>query len=179
MGAMGTLVGVAMLAPVGTMSTLFGTASAPEFLHLEPLPGLPLLAPFGNLCPRGITSQLIGAAGLAPSGVTSMPFGTTGVLEMRRPEPPSTPEWLGSPNISEWPEPPGMSMWLDMPCQSGQPEYGYAALAVLLAPSGVYCGRSYALEVSGCEWYEDDGPHLADHCGVPPPCHGVEVLART
>jgi len=49
MGATGTLVGAAMLVPMGTKSTSFGMTSAPELPHLEPLPGLPLLAPWDNL----------------------------------------------------------------------------------------------------------------------------------
>jgi len=80
-----------MFAPKGTTSTPFRTASAPEFPHLEPLPGLPLLALLHNLCPKGVTSMPVGAAMLAPSGVLSMPFGIAGVLELVRLEPLSTP----------------------------------------------------------------------------------------
>ena len=47
---------------------------ASEFLHLEPLLGLPLLAPLGNMHPTGVTSKPMGVAGLAPSGVASTPF---------------------------------------------------------------------------------------------------------
>jgi len=109
MGATGTPVIVGMQAPLGPISTPFGTAGAPEFLHLEPLPGLSLLAPLGNLCLTGITSKPIGAAGLAPSGITSTPFETTGTLELGWPEPPSMPGWLGSLNILGQLEPPGTS----------------------------------------------------------------------
>ena len=70
------------VANMGAMSTTFQTAKEPEFLHLEPLPGFPLLAPLGNLCPTGVMSKPIGAAGLVPSGVTSTPFGTTKLLEL-------------------------------------------------------------------------------------------------
>jgi len=48
-GATGTLVGAAMLAPTGATSTPFRTGSTLEFLYLELLPGLQLLAPLGNL----------------------------------------------------------------------------------------------------------------------------------
>jgi len=47
----------------------------PELPHLEPLPGLPLLAPLGNLCLTGVTSTPAGAARLAPSDIMSTPFG--------------------------------------------------------------------------------------------------------
>ena len=78
-GAMGTLVGAAML------------------------PGLPLLAPVGNVCLTGVTSMQVGAARLAPLDVANTPFRTTRALELGWPEPLSTPEWLGSPNyILAW-----------------------------------------------------------------------------
>jgi len=80
--------------------------SEPEFLHLQPLIGLLLLAPLGNTCPMGVMSKPIGATGLATSGITNMPFWMTGALEPGRPEPPSMQTWLGSVNITGWPEPP-------------------------------------------------------------------------
>jgi len=57
--AMGTLVGVAMLAPMGITNTLFRMAGMPDLLHLELLPGLLLLALLGNLRPMGIMSMPI------------------------------------------------------------------------------------------------------------------------
>ena len=84
-GTTGMLDRMAMLVPTGATSTSCGMAGVPVFQYLEPLPGLLLLAPLGNLCPMGITSMPIGAAGLAPSGIVSMPLGKTGVLEMGRP----------------------------------------------------------------------------------------------
>ena len=76
----------------------------PELLLLEPLSELLLLVPFDSLCPTGVTSKPVGAARLAPSGIASMLFRMTGALELGRPEPPNTPEWLGLPNISGRPE---------------------------------------------------------------------------
>jgi len=81
-----------MLAPTGVTSMPFGMTGAPEFLHLVPLPGLPLLAPSGNRCPTGVTSKPTGAAGLVIAGVMNKPFETTRALEPGQPEPPRMAE---------------------------------------------------------------------------------------
>ena len=54
-----------MLASFGIANTPFGMARVSELLYLEPLPGLPVLAPLGNLCPTGATSTPFAAAGTA------------------------------------------------------------------------------------------------------------------
>ena len=56
----------------------FGTAGVPELPHLEPLPGLPLMATLGHLCPAGVMSMPVGVAMLAPSSIASMLLGMAG-----------------------------------------------------------------------------------------------------
>jgi len=58
---------------------------------MELEPSLELLsAPLDNPCPTGATGMLVRVARLAQSGITSALFRTTGILELGRPESPST-----------------------------------------------------------------------------------------
>jgi len=68
------------------MSTPFGMAGTPEFLHA---PGAVARTLAAGAVGQPVKSKPVGVAGLAPSGITSTPFGTTGSLELGQPEPPS------------------------------------------------------------------------------------------
>ena len=106
----GSFLGIETRAPAWRQELSDGLNAG--FDGVAAVPRAPAVGTIGqSVSDERYTGTLVRAARLAPTGITSTPFATTGILELGRPELPSTigtSEQLDLPCLLEWPESPNL-----------------------------------------------------------------------